>query len=66
MDNAYEYAIENPLMKALQYPYTGADTGKCNYDKEKGFIKITGFKSVEKNKEQLKAALNQGPVSVAI
>jgi len=52
------------------YPYTSGhgQTGTCNKDKEsKGVVKVTGWSQVKKDSvSQLKAALDQGVVTVTI
>jgi C1A family cysteine protease len=69
MDYAFEYVEENPLMTEKEYPYTAHSSkfSKCKYEKSKGVGHVKGFNDVkENNKEQLMAALKNGPVSVAI
>merc|ERR1712153_79484 len=65
MDNAFKYIEKSPLMLAADYPYTGTD-GSCSYIKASGVGKVAGFTDVSPSAAQLKAALNKGPVSVAI
>lgn len=52
------------------YPYTSGhgQTGTCNKEKEsKGVVKVTGWSQVKKDSvSQLKAALDQGVVTVTI
>ena len=65
---AFMYTESHKLETEADYPYT-PKTGitACKYDKSKGVVGATSFKSVTKNSpDQLKAALNDGPVSVAI
>ena len=62
------YAESHPLMTEADYPYK-ASTGlfACKYKKDKGVAKVTTYKDVKKSSpSQLKAALNTGPVSIAI
>jgi C1A family cysteine protease len=69
MDYAFEYVEENPLMRESAYPYTGHHStfSKCKYEKSEGVGHVKGFHDVpSKNKEQLKKAVEMGPVSVAI
>lgn len=66
MDYAFTYAEDEKLEAEKDYPYRGVDD-QCNYDATKGKVKATGVRDVNPNEpEQLKAALNLGPVSVAI
>merc|ERR1719183_763117 len=65
MDNAFKYIESNPLQLESAYPYTGTD-GSCSYIKASGVGKVAGFTDVSPSAAQLKAALNKGPVSVAI
>jgi len=69
MDYAFEYVEENPLMTEGEYPYTGKHTSysRCKYDKTKGVGHVKGFHDVQRQSAtQMKAALKNGPVSVAI
>jgi len=68
MDLAFKYAESYPLETEAEYPYT-AKTGlfACKYDKSKGVVKVNTYNDVPKSSSAaLKAALNNGPVSVAI
>jgi len=68
MDLAFTYAKSHALETEAEYPYT-AKSGlfACKYDKSKGAVKVSGYTDVKKSSApQLKAALNTGPVSVAI
>jgi C1A family cysteine protease len=65
---AFMYAESHPLMTEADYPYTPS-TGlfKCKYVKSKGVVAVSSYQSVKVNSaDQLKAALNVGPVSIAI
>jgi len=69
MDYAFKYIEEHPLMKEADYPYTGHHNlfSKCKYEEDKGVGHVKGFKDVQpKSADQMKAALQNGPVSVAI
>ena len=69
MDYAFEYAEENPLMTEAEYPYTAhhSSYSRCKYEKSKGVGHVKGFHDVpRKNVEQMKKAVEHGPVSVAI
>jgi len=62
----FQYAQSNPLMLEGAYPYTAKD-GTCVYDKSKGFGKVSTYSEVPSgDADQLRAALRDGPVSVAI
>ena len=68
MDLAFKYTESHPLETEADYPYT-ATSGlfKCKYSKAKGVVGVATYVDVPKNSApQLKAALNKGPVSVAI
>lgn len=66
MGLAMDYASQNPLELESEYGYKAVD-GTCKYDKSKGESKNSGHKDVTPaSKDQLKAAVAQGPVSVAI
>jgi C1A family cysteine protease len=68
MDLAFKYAESHPLETEAEYPYV-AKSGlfACKYDKSKGVVKATTYTDVKKDSsDQLKAALNTGPVSIAI
>jgi len=68
MDNAFEYVIKNKgIDTEADYAYT-AQGGTCNAAKEKKHaVTISSYKDVPtNNEEQLKAAVAQQPVSVAI
>ena len=66
MDYAFQYIEKNPLELESDYPYTAVD-GTCKYVASKGVGKVASFQDVSPNQAaQLKAALNKGPVSVAI
>ena len=66
MDNAFKYIETAPLELESDYPYT-ARQGSCKYDSSKGVGQVKGFQDVQTmSSDQLKAALQLGPVSVAI
>jgi len=63
---AVEYAAKNGLELESDYPYTAQD-GTCNYNKAKATTVASGYQFVTANSsDSLKAALVNGPVSVAI
>lgn len=64
MDDAFEYIIKNGgLGSEESYPYTG-QAGECKT--VDSVAKISGYKDVKHTEDDLKSALNQGPVSIAI
>jgi cathepsin L len=66
MDNAFKYAEKSPLELETDYPYT-ARNGSCHFDTSKGKGLVKSFTDVPRGSpDQLKAALNNSPVSVAI
>merc|ERR1711990_308327 len=66
MDQAFEYIKTHPLESESDYGYT-ARTGTCKYDKSKGVGTVASYTDVTPNSpDQLRAALNNQPVSVAI
>jgi len=71
MDYAFQYIETHPLMTESEYPYK-AKKGTCEYDESKGVGKVKSFKDVahdgffHKKGGQLKLALQNGPVSVAV
>jgi len=64
MDNAFDWVKDNGIAKESDYAYTGRD-GVCKtFDSA---FKTGGFFDVPANNgESMTAALNVGPVSVAI
>jgi len=66
MDAAFQYVQENGQCTENDYPYTGQD-GDCQASSCQAAAKVSGFTDVTPNAEdQLLAALNQQPISVAI
>jgi len=67
MDTAFQYIETNPLMLESAYPYT-ARVGTFKYQKTKGVGKVKTYKDVSPDAtgSSLKAALQKGPVSVAV
>jgi cathepsin L len=66
---AMSYTKKNGLELESEYPYTGKSGlfKKCNYDASLGKVHALSHKSVKSGSaDQLKAAIAQGPVSVAI
>jgi len=68
MPIAFRYAEKHALETEKEYPYH-PNTGlfACKYKKSMGKVKVSSYVNVKRSSvEQLKAALNKGPVSVAI
>lgn len=66
MDDAFEHLKKNALETEADYPYVGRDQ-TCKETAAKGKVKVTSYKDVpEGDQDQLVAALQKGPVSVAI
>lgn len=66
MDQAFQYAEGVPIEREEDYQYEAYDDS-CRADPNKGVGKVTNFVDVTPNNaDELKAALDKGPVSVAI
>jgi len=68
-ETAYGYVHKaGGIETSADYPYTsgGGSTGICKFNAQKVAVKITGYKSVSRGETNLKAALNNGPVSVCL
>merc|ERR1712070_805283 len=68
MDYAFQYIESAPLEQESDYAYTARD-GTCQYDSSKGVGMVKSFVDVQSasgGADQLRAALANGPVSVAI
>lgn len=66
MDQAFQYVENVPIEPEDVYPYEAYDD-TCRADSSKGVGKVTSFVDVTPNNvDELKAALEKGPVSVAI
>jgi KDEL-tailed cysteine endopeptidase len=66
MDDAFTYLETNKAETEADYGYTAKD-GTCAYDAAKGVTLVTGFTDVTPNSaDALRAAVAEGPVSVAI
>lgn len=64
--SAYEYVKNNGLETEDDYPYLAVDAN-CHRDESKVKAYVEEFYTVQSNtSSQLKAALNQGPVSVSV
>ena len=65
MDQAFKYLESNSEEQESDYPYSGLD-GKCAYASSKGVTKVSTYNDVPQTAAQLKAALQNGPVAVAV
>jgi len=67
MDDAFKFWEKYPPVLESAYPYTSGSglTGKCHGPKRTAEAKVTGYKDVS-SESDLVAAVNKGPVSVAI
>ena len=66
MDNAFKYIEKYGIEEEATYPYTARD-GSCKYDQSKASGTVKSYQDVAPGSpDQLKAALQKGPVSVAI
>ena len=67
MSKAFEYIESNPLELEDDYPYTGRKS-RCSYLQSMGKGQVVSYTDVSADTSgaQLKAALANGPVSVAI
>lgn len=64
--NAFEYGINNSIMSAKDYPYTGKPQA-CTADPKKGKVKVTNFINIlPHDPDQLKMAVKLGPVAASI
>jgi len=69
MDRAFSYTESHPLATEDDYPYIAKTHGLfgCQAKSHKGVVGATGYSDVKHGSApQLKAALNKGPVSIAI
>ena len=70
MDLAFLYAQNDSVMTEADYPYVSGTTkkdGQCKYVKAEAKVLVKDYIDVKSNNPtQLKAALNKGPVSIAI
>lgn len=67
MDNAFTYAESTAIVTEAQYPYTGWLSSTTCKLSATGSVQVKSFYDVVANDpDQLKAAINLGPVSVAI
>ena len=68
MDRAFKWTESHPLETEDDYPYQGwTPTKGCRYDSTKGKVAVSSFVDVTpESSDALKAAIAQGPVSVAV
>ena len=67
--SAWDYLETNEAMTETDYPYTSGNGGwsTCEYNSSKGVTNVRSYAAVKTNDpDELKAALNNQPVSVAI
>jgi len=65
MDNAFAYLEKNGAELESVYPYTAQD-GTCAFDAKNAKVTVKSFVDVEQTDAGLKAAIAEGPVSVAV
>lgn len=67
MDDAFDYVNKaGGIMSEDDYSYKGRG-GKCNFDKSKVALTISGFLDVSKNEDEIaQVLLENGPLSVAV
>merc|ERR1719223_1457038 len=66
MGLAIRYSERHPLETEAEYPYEPRG-GLCKYDKSKGVVSAKSYSKVKKHSsDQLKAAIDKAPVSIAI
>jgi cathepsin L len=68
MDNAFKWVMQNGLCSESSYPYTATSSRTCKSTScaMVANTKITGYKDVTHTENALGAAVDMGPVSVAI
>jgi C1A family cysteine protease len=64
MDSAFEYVIKSGLCSEADYPYKAVDENSCNQCTP--VAHLSSFKDVAQSEDDLKAAVAQQPVSIAI
>lgn len=66
MGLAIRYSESHPMETEAEYPYEPRG-GRCKYDKSKGVVSAKSYSKVKKHSpDQLKAAIEKAPVSIAI
>lgn len=69
-ETAYKYVQDaGGLVTESDFPYTSGTTGRtgeCTFDESQVKVSINGFTSVSQGEDNLKSALNDGPVSVCV
>lgn len=68
MDLAFKYAESYPLETEAEYPYVASTSiFACKYKKSEGVVQVKSYVDVTpRSSEAFKAALQHGPISVAI
>ena len=65
MDNAFMYLESKKIETESAYPYYAYDSS-CAYDSSKGVTGVSGYHDVSQSDSQMQAALQEGPVSIAV
>ncbi len=65
MVNAFSWLMSNGLQTEASYPYQAADSS-CKYDKSKGVAEVQRYYYVSPTIDQMRAAVSEKPVSIAI
>jgi C1A family cysteine protease len=68
-ETAYQYVVQaGGIETEASYPYTSGTgiTGFCKFSASKIAVSITGYTGVAQGEDNLKTALNAGPVSVCL
>lgn len=66
MDNAFKYVEKSGLELESDYEYEGVD-GTCKADSSRAAVKVSDYSDVQSGDcDQLKNAIDKGPVSVAV
>lgn len=66
MDSAFTYYESNLAMQEEDYPYAATLHRHCSYDASKGITGVSSYHDIAVDPDQLKAALDVAPTSVAI
>jgi len=66
MHKAYEYCERHSIAKDSDYPYTATDDNQCQDHSIPGVVRISSHTRVHPEDHDLAAAVNEGPVAVAV
>jgi len=66
MHTAYEYCEQHSIATEADYPYTATDYNQCQDRTITGTVRIRGHTRVHPEDGDLAAAINSGPVAVAV